>query len=108
MAYELKKHWYKWPVIIITGVAVLALSSRYVFADGIKEAAIYNMDQSICGLKIGDDWIVNAITKATTEYNIDSKTAVEAYTQATEELKQVIYNKPYKDVLAYCMARTAR
>lgn len=104
----MEKYRYRWPIIIGVSLLMWAGIVYAVKADGIKEAAIYNMDQSICGLKIGDDWIVNAITRATTEYNIDAKTAVEAYTQATEELKQVIYNKPYKDVLEYCRARTAR
>lgn len=98
----------RWPITIGVSIAIWAGIIYAAKADGIKEAAIYNMDQSICGLKVGDDWIVNAIDKATREYNIDAKTAVEAYTIATEEMKTVIYNKPYKEVLAYCMARTAR
>lgn len=101
------KYRYRWPITIGVSFAMWAGIVYAVKADGIKEAAVYNIDQNICGLKIGDTWIVDSLYRATREYSIDAKTVVEAYTQATNELMNAIQERPYREVVAYCASRRA-
>ncbi len=108
MAYELKKHWYKWPVIIITGVAVLALSSRFVFANGLENAIVYGVDRTVCGLYVPQEWINEALATAAVENDWSAEQTIDTAINKIVAAQDFIAKKKASEVAAYCQSRRAK
>lgn len=103
MRYELKKHWYKWPTIIIGCLSAWALTAHYVLADGIVDAAIYANDRLICNLYVDQNWINESLVRGSIERNITIQQAYELAVERGSVLNTAI--KENGRVSEYCWRR---
>lgn len=106
-----QKYRYRWPAILGVALAIwffLGMTLWSAFADGIKNAAIYSVDRSVCGLYVNQDWINQELTNGMTENGIDAETAINRAIVVGQQLQEAFGEEKYKNVVAYCASRRAR
>ncbi len=101
------KYRYRWALIGVTA-AMWAGIVYAVKADGIKNAAIYSVDRSVCGLYVNQDWINQELTNGMTENGIDAETAINRAIVVGQQLQEAFGEEKYKNVVAYCASRRAK